>query len=395
MSSCRFPSGFMWGAATAGHQVEGGNMNASLWPLEWSGTGMFKEPSGDACDSYHRYAEDIALLAGAGLSVYRFSVEWSRVEPERGVYSRAALEHYRRVCRACHDAGVEPFVTLNHFTVPRWHGREGGFNTPESVDWFAGFSVAVADHLGDLVTHVATFNEPNLGELLLATGVISDRPADPMRASGSPLAALGGALENVKASHVAARQVWRDGGASVGWTLAMPSFHGVDGVDGLVSEGRARAFDQFLDLSREDDYVGVQAYSRELFGPDGPIGPPKDAELMETGWEVYPAAAAESVRYAVGYAGVPAIVTENGIATSDDTQRIRYTEAALAELHAAIDDGVSLQGYIHWSLLDNWEWTKGFDMHFGLIEVDRSTFERRPKPSLARLGEIARRNSLQ
>lgn len=121
MTERRFPDRFLWGAATAGHQTEGGNVNASLWPMEWAENSFFAEPSADACDSYHRYGEDIALLAEAGLKAYRFSIEWSRVEPERGFFSRAALDHYRRVCEMCHELDVEPWITLNHFTVPRWH----------------------------------------------------------------------------------------------------------------------------------------------------------------------------------------------------------------------------------------------------------------------------------
>ena len=116
--SIEFPEGFVWGAATAGHQIEGNNVNASMWPQEWADDSFFEEPSGDACDSYHRYGEDLDLLADAGLGAYRFSVEWSRVEPEPGYFSVAALDHYRRVCEACLGRGVRPFVTLNHFTVP-------------------------------------------------------------------------------------------------------------------------------------------------------------------------------------------------------------------------------------------------------------------------------------
>ena len=130
-----FPHGFLWGAATAGHQVEGGNVNADLWPMEWAENSTFNEPSGDACDHYHRYPEDIALLAELGLNAYRFSLEWSRIEPEPGFYSRAALDHYRRMIESCLNLGVTPVVTYNHFTVPRWMAGGGGWarRTPRSA----------------------------------------------------------------------------------------------------------------------------------------------------------------------------------------------------------------------------------------------------------------------
>ena len=394
MTRREFPDDFMWGAATAGHQIEGNNTNASLWPIEWSGRSIFKEPSGDACDSYHRYPEDIALLADAGLGVYRFSVEWSRIEPEPGFYSRAALDHYRRMCEACLTRGVRPFITLNHFTVPRWFTKQGGFGSERGTESFANYARVVADHIGDLITHVATFNEPNLAELLIATEVMTEETAVAASSFAGPQLALGADLINLVAAHEAARSVWRERGVAVGWTLAMPSFHAVDGAEDTVAERRRRAFDQFLDISASDDYVGVQAYTRERFGPSGRIGPPPEAALMETAWEVYPPAIAESVRYAAAHTNVPTIVTENGMATPDDTLRSDYTLRALASLADVVDDGIQLDGYIHWTLLDNWEWGEGFAMHFGLIEVDRTTFERHPKPTLALLGEIARTNSI-
>ena len=123
----RFPNGFMWGASTAGHQVEGGNINADIWPLEWAPDTVFKEPSGDACDHYHRYPDDIALLAALGLNAYRFSLEWSRIEPEPGYFSRAALDHYRRMIGTCLDKDITPVVTYCHFTTPRWFAGAGGW----------------------------------------------------------------------------------------------------------------------------------------------------------------------------------------------------------------------------------------------------------------------------
>src|ERR1044071_744110 len=147
----QFPPGFLWGAATAAHQVEGNNVNSDLWTLEHVSPTIFAEPSLDACDHYHRFAEDIGLLASLGLNTYRFSIEWARIEPERGYFSMAALEHYRRMLGACHEHSVAPAVTFWHFSAPRWFTSSGGWESPHSADLFARYCERAARHLGDLI----------------------------------------------------------------------------------------------------------------------------------------------------------------------------------------------------------------------------------------------------
>jgi beta-glucosidase len=137
-----FPKHFLWGASTAGHQVEGGNVNADIWPLEWAEHSTFTEPSGDACDHYHRYPEDIGILADLGFNAYRFSLEWSRIQPEPGYFSRAALDHYRRMIGTCLDQGITPVVTYNHFTTPRWFAGDGGWGSASSPDHFARYAAS-------------------------------------------------------------------------------------------------------------------------------------------------------------------------------------------------------------------------------------------------------------
>ena len=167
-----FPSDFLWGSSTAGHQVEGGNVNADIWPLEWAEGSQFVEPSLDACDHYHRYGEDIATLAELGLNAYRFSVEWSRIEPEPGAFSRAALDHYRRMVGTCLEHGVTPVVTYCHFTTPRWFAGAGGWAAADAPDRFGRYAERVTEHLGDLLPWVATLNEPNVLDLMQQTGAI-------------------------------------------------------------------------------------------------------------------------------------------------------------------------------------------------------------------------------
>ncbi len=185
-----------------------------------------------------------------------------------------------------------------------------------------------------------------------------------------------------------------NGGIQVGWTLALIDLQAVDGGEERMLQGRKAAQLDWLDVSNDDDFIGVQTYTRERVGPDGLVARPADSDVTQTGWEVYPQALEHSVRLAAEHAGVPIIVTENGMATSDDAQRIAYTHEALAGVERCIADGIDVRGYTHWTLLDNWEWTSGFAMTFGLIEVNLETFERTPKPSLGWLGSVAQANAL-
>ncbi|RZI92031.1 MAG: glycoside hydrolase family 1 protein, partial [Microbacterium sp.] len=167
MSLLTFPDGFVWGAATAGHQIEGGNVNSDWWPREVAPDSTIAEPSGDAADSYHRYREDISLLAKAGLGTYRFSLEWSRIEPAEGMVSHAALDHYRRVIECCHELGVTPAITIYHFTTPQWFAADGGWRNPSSVDRFTRF-VEIVLPLLHTASHVFTINEPNILAMIFA-----------------------------------------------------------------------------------------------------------------------------------------------------------------------------------------------------------------------------------
>src|SRR5579883_710139 len=161
-----FPAGFLWGAATAAHQIEGNNVNSDLWVLEHVQPTLFAEPSLDACDHYHRYADDIRLLASLGLNTYRFSIEWARIEPECNLFSVAALDHYRRVLGACHENGVTPMVTFYHFSSPRWFAARGGWESRGAGDLFVRYCERAGRHLGNLIDFATTFNEPNLPMLL-------------------------------------------------------------------------------------------------------------------------------------------------------------------------------------------------------------------------------------
>lgn len=387
-----FPKGFLWGAATAAHQIEGNNVNSNWWRMEHAAGTNIVEPSGDAMDSYHRYREDMRLLADAGLNSYRFSVEWARIEPERGFVSRAEIDHYRRMVETAHEFGLNPTVTLMHFTVPQWMDRDGFWRAKDAADLFARYTEAVLPIVSDGVDYVCTINEPNIAAMLAG-----GEDAANLVAFGLPnpdLAVADALLESHKRSREVLSSV---AGLKSGWTVATQAFHstGEPGADQKLAEYGYPRDDWYLEQSAGDDFVGVQAYTRTFIGPDGPLPVSEDVETTLTGWEYFPQALELGVRSAWELSrGVPVLVTENGIATSDDTRRIAYTADALRGLHAALSDGVEVLGYQHWSALDNYEWASGFRPTFGLIGVDRETFVRTPKPSLGWLGNVARANGL-
>ncbi|WP_203136227.1 glycoside hydrolase family 1 protein [Microbacterium sp. JZ31] len=382
MDDLRWPDGFLWGASTAAHQVEGGNVNSDWWQREHGHLPgpPVAEPSGDAADSFHRYPEDMRLLADAGLNSYRFSIEWARIEPEEGFVSRAAIAHYLRMVDTARSLGLEPFVTLHHFTNPVWFARDGGWLTDASVDRFARFVEAALPVIAD-VELVCTINEPNM------VSVLAD-PAVGFPSVGLP-PGVPAVTDRLIAAHRRATELVRGAGARAGWSVATQAYQPEPGAESVAAAyGRSRE-DVFLDAAEGDDWIGVQAYTRTRIGPDGPLPIRDDAERTLTGWEYYPPAVGEGIRNAWARAGVPVYVTENGIATADDARRIDYTRGALEAVARTIADGVDVRGYLHWSALDNYEWGS-FAPTFGLIAWDPDTFERRPKPSLAWLGEVAR-----
>jgi len=355
----KFPDGFVWGTAAAAHQVEGNNTNCDFWLLEHAPDTIFQEPSGDACDHFHRYPEDIRLMAQLGFNAYRFSIEWARIEPESGYFSIAALDHYRRMLAACHENGIQPCVTYHHFTSPRWFTADGGWEDMKAVDM-----------RGSLPKNGIKANAPFIAEAARLCGTTLDRFGPFLL--GDPFKIRDVMLE----AHIKSRDIIKAGPGNfpLGITISMSDCQAVAGGEAERDKACAEGVDPFLDAAREDDFIGVQTYSRTRFGPQGPLEPEEGVEVLTMGYEFWPEALESTIRYASEKAGVPIYVTENGIGTTNDAQRIEYVRRA------------------YWSMLDNFEWLFGYGPQFGLIAVDRETQLRTVKPSAHYLSRIARAN---
>jgi beta-glucosidase len=409
---------FLWGVATSSYQLEGAPSND--W-TDWEAAGRLRDPGercGAATGHRRRWKADFTLLPSIGANAYRFSLEWSRVEPRPGEFDRAALAVERERVDWLRRSGIEPIVTLQHFTHPRWFHAGGGWESPKSVEWFGRFARVAAEALSPRVAIWVTLNEP----IVLLLGGYLGGLMPPGRSS---FAAAAKALEHMLRAHSQAAGILRESrpGARVGIAHNMLEFapdrpdSGLDRrlaragerlYNGALIEavstgdvdwqfpGEGRAAFRLPDFPSAHDFLGVNYYSRvhlRFRGLSGPVGEysyrdPHGRGLTETGWEIRPEGF-DRVLLAAAEAGLPILVTENGIAARDDRRRcdfLREHAVVLAHRRAA---GTPIEGHFHWSLLDNFEWLEGFRPRFGLFEVDYATLARRRRPSadlFARLG---------
>ena len=387
-----FPPDFLWGCATAAHQVEGNNVNNDWWDFEHDPRSPARESSGDAIDQFHRYAEDFALLKSLGHNCHRLSVEWSRIEPAPGEFSRSALAHYRRVLTTLADEGLTAFVTLHHFTLPRWLAARGGWLAPDAISLFQRYCRHVAAELGPLMPFVCTVNEP---QMIALHGYLEGQHPPGIRD-----ATLWRRVSRVllDAHRAAVRATRETSGAKTGLVVQLPLLTPArddETCRALWRDLQTEIVDLYLDgLTGADrgDWLGVQYYRKQWVDPTSPTlfaQPPPGYPRTQMGWAVHPEGLAE-VLHRAAETGLPLYVTENGIATEDDDERLDYLETHLAALARARDDGVDVRGYIHWSAFDNFEWAAGYGPKFGLIAVDRSrNFTRTPKPSAFAFARIA------
>jgi beta-glucosidase len=424
-SGLSFPPGFLFGCATAAHQVEGGNVNDwSRWERQ---PGRIKDGSTAhvACGHYTRYRDDLRELAALGQNAHRFSVEWSRVEPLEGRFDRDALAHYADVVRACGENGMEPVVTLHHFTFPLWLADAGGPTAPHAPLRFARFAAACAEAFGARVRWWITVNEPVVlatvghlrgewppGERSLLKAFAALRGLTRMHAAGAS------ALRRVAAAH------GREARVSVAHHVrGMRPANPVSPLDRAVAAIPDFVFNRwFLRACRSGrltppvglgervaglagslDYVGLNYYCDDAIRFDarrpGELFARQEAQpgfpQSTFGWAIEP----DGLRRALHLVsqetgGLPVMVTENGVADEHDELRPGYLVDHLAALHQAIAEGVDVRGYLHWTAWDNFEWAEGYAQRFGLFAVEPDTLRRCPKPSAAVYARICRERGI-
>ena len=274
-------------------------------------------------------------------------------------------------------------MTLHHFTLPIWVADAGGFENPNIAAWMGDYARTVAEALGDKIGVDCTVNEPNI--VALMGYLMGDFP--PGASNWDRFSKVNTAM---RACHLAMGDALRgvDGDFPIGLCLSMQEYEAIDGAHDLVASLLAEMEDEYLRCVGDDDFIGVQCYTKIQLGPSGLVAP--DGETTEMGYLYWPQCVEYTVRRAARETGLPVIVTENGIGTNDDAQRIRYLTEALRGVRNAQDSGVDVRGYFQWSLLDNFEWTLGYGPKFGIVEVDRKTFARTPKPSARWYAEAAR-----
>lgn len=390
---------FLFGAAASAHQVEGGNLNDwTEWEKEtahrkaqrargesWPAHILAKWPSpldeenyhsGRAADHYRRFEEDFDIAKSLGHTAHRFSVEWSRVEPEEGKWDPEALAHYRAVVRALRKRKIEPFVSLWHWTVPLWFRDRGGWASSRAPRYFARYARKVAEELGEGVKFWLTVNEPEIYSS--HTCLIGHWPPS-RRAPLSYLAVLDNLARGHRAAYAALKEVNR--GAQVGIAKNNIYFEAADGWWNRVMKTFADWWwnRYFLDrIAKRQDFIGVNYYFHSRIA--GWFNRNENRRVSDAGWELYPEGIYHVLRDLARYRK-PLYITENGLADMRDHDRAEFIRETLRAVRRAIGEGVDVRGYLHWALTDNFEWEKGFWPRFGLVEVDYRTLERRIRPS--------------
>ncbi len=402
-----FPENFYWGVASAGHQNEGDNVHSDIWFLEHTQPTLFREPSGPACRAYEKWPEDLDLIKEMGLNSYRFSIEWARIEPERGDVRAAELDHYEQVVDGALERGITPLVTLSHFAAPHWFARQGSWLSADAPNLFADHCDRVIQRVGDRIGAAVTLNEPNLEQVLQALGHLPPAMAELKKAMLAAAATRAGSDTYYAANVIPAedQEAFRDaftlahragkaamkarrGDLPVGVSIAIADEVALEGGEDRRDAKREEVYNHWLREARDDDFIGVQNYERVWHGPEGEVVP--DGPRNGMGSVIAPGSVAGAVRYAHEVSGVPVLVSEHGIQIDDDAVRARFIVDSLAELEKEIVAGTPVLGYCHWTLMDNFEWIFGYGAKLGLVSVDRETFARIPKPSAHVYGDAVR-----
>ncbi len=421
-----FGENFLWGSATSAYQVEGNCTNNNWYQFESAVDAEGKprilngQRAGICCDHWNRYKEDIRLMKELSLNSYRFSVEWSKIEPKQGEFDETTLDHYERVVDELLANGIEPMVTLHHFTNPVWFEEQGAFLQENSPEIFTRFAEHVVRRLGSKVKLWCTINEPSV-YAFNGFFIGGFPPAE----KNLPKAAV--VFKNLLRAHTAAYTCIKEiqPQAQVGlvvvmviyeppnrWNLLDVAFNRLlqknmsDSHFKYLTEGRFKF--SIPGLARESydsgvrdafDFIGVNYYMRFLWKLR-PFGKPRldiienapPEKLTDMGWEIYPEGLYRVLKLVSSYTSKPIYITENGIADDSDKKRAKFIEDHLLILNKAIAEGMNIRGYFYWSLIDNFEWAHGFEKRFGLYHVDYATQERTLREGSRKYPEIIRKS---
>ena len=405
----KFPPNFIFGTATAGHQIEGDNKSSDWWYYEQNGKLPFE--SGKACNHWNLYRQDIELMHSLGYNAYRFSIEWARIFPKEGKIDKKALQRYQEIINLLNENGIIPLVTLHHFTLPLWFLKKGGFAKEENLRHWEEYLKALENILE--VRLIATFNEPMV---YVANGYIFGKwpPFEKSPKVASIVAA------NILKAHSIAYEILHKE-HKVGIVKNIPIFLAASQKnDDLKAARRVDNIFNFKFLNAiwdgtyegiigkykvpesDIDFIGVNYYTayqvRHSHNPFKFFLDARPAEIGERrtdmGWSVYPEGIYKAVEKVYRYKR-PIYITENGIATEDDEWRISFIVQHLNYLHRAINDGYNVKGYFYWSFMDNFEWDKGFGPKFGLVEINYKNFQRKPRKSAHVYGYISKEKGIK
>ena len=368
-----FPDEFLIGTATAAHQVEGNNIYSDFWAMEQMKHSMFAEPSKDAVDHYHHYEEDIRLMAESGLNAYRFSIEWARIQPTEEEWNETEIDHYRKVLLCCHENGITPIVTMHHFSSPKWLISSGGWENPQTAELFAAYCKRVIEELGNLMEYVCTINEANMGVQIahMMQDENDGKNTENVQVGLSDLdhtfdfqAAMQETAETfgcdptklniflfprspegdkiIIDAHKKARDAMKEvcPKLKIGMTLSLYDIQTIAGGEKKAAEAWEEDFGHYLPAIKNDDFIGVQNYTRKIMGANGAMPVPEGSECTQMGYEYYPQGIAHVVRRVAEVFKGEILVTENGIATDNDERRVEFIRVALEGLLECIEDGI-------------------------------------------------------
>ncbi|OGN13093.1 MAG: hypothetical protein A3J47_01225 [Candidatus Yanofskybacteria bacterium RIFCSPHIGHO2_02_FULL_43_22] len=394
MEELKFPEGFKWGSATSAHQVEGNNHND--WS-EWEKSRPLEFQSGKACDSYNRYEEDFDIAKSLNQNIHRFSIEWSRIEPKEGIFDHEVMHHYVNVVKALRERGIEPMITLWHFTNPIWFAEKGGFLNPNSPEIFTRYAKYVVDNLKDRVGLWITFNEA--ASIYAGFSYLNGQWPPQHKNKFEYNKVRKNFIEAQTLAYREIKNIYSDTSHNVEVGLVESSTYSVHGnrwyekiIGKLYNYQRnLYFFDKALPYY---DFLGLNYYHVDRRVPGSYRTLSRQGWMPEMNWETYPKGIYHLLMMFKKFKK-PIWVTENGIADSTDKLREQFIKEHLRWVWQAIHDGVDVRGYLYWSLLDNFEWAEGYRPKFGLVEVNLKTFERKIRPSALEYAKISRDNILK